>query len=479
MKLTFWGATRHVTGSMFLLEIEDYKILIDCGLDVGRERMDEPDPNAYEPAYPGAIFPFDASTLSAVLLTHAHIDHTGMIPNLFRDGFDGMIYTSAPSRDLSEILLYDSANLNRKKAKTLSGKKGKKAEAEADEASKTLYFEHHVQEAMEHFQTVPLDKPIKLADGIVVTYITTGHLLGAASLFLEATINGERKTIGFSGDLGRKNYPLLKDPSPFPECDYLVCESTYGSRKHKDNGDPSDLLADIIKRTCVDIPGRLLIPAFSVGRTQAILFTLNRLYSERGFEPIKVFSDSPLALQSTKIYTKHAHLLNDQAREFKQRHNNLFDFQNFEYVADPEKSKALSDYNEPCIIVSSSGMIKGGRIEYHVRRNLENPYASIYIVGFAPEGTLSHALTNGLELVKNDGKEYKVQANIEKTDIFSGHADVSGLLHFVKQQNPVRLKKLFLVHGDYQSMLDFQQVLNKEQFSQVELPQTGAEYTLD
>jgi metallo-beta-lactamase family protein len=472
MRLTFWGAAQQVTGSMFLLETGDYKMLIDCGMDMSRDRRGEDYEPAWTPAYPGALFPFDASTISCVLLTHAHLDHSGQLPNLVRAGFEGQIFCTPATRDLTTILLYDSANLHAKKAKTLGQRKDKAAIAQLNE----LYYQGHVDETIERFQHVSLDRTFKLQDNIKVTYITAGHLLGAASIHLEITEEGKTKTIGFSGDLGRFNYPLLQDPKPFPAVDYLVTETTYGNRYHKDKGDPTDILAAVIQKTCVDIPGRLLIPAFSVGRTQAILYTLNRLYSERGFTPIKVFSDSPMALLSTKVFNKYIQQLNNEAREFEQVYDQLFDFENFEYVADPEKSKAINDYNEPCIIISSSGMIKGGRIEYHVKRNIENPYATIFIVGFAPEGTLSHSLIQGTETIYNDGKEYKVRAGIERTDIFSGHADLDGLLKFVGQQNKEQLKHIFLVHGDTEPMADFSKTLLDLGYKGVTAPAMGEEF---
>ena len=475
MRLTFWGAAQQVTGSMFLLESGDYKMLIDCGMDMSRERRQDDYVPAWTPAYEGALFPFDPSTLSCVLLTHAHLDHSGMLPNLVRAGFEGQILCTPATRELTTILLYDSANLHAKKAKALQGRRVKDRETAAQ--LNELYFTGHVDETIDRFHNVALDRPFNLTDNVRATFITAGHLLGAASIHLEIKEGSETKRIGFSGDLGRYNYPLLVDPKPFPEVDYLITESTYGNRYHKDQGDPVDIMQDVIKRTCVDIPGRLLIPAFSIGRTQAILFTLNRLYSERGFKPIKVFSDSPMAMQSTKVFTKYANQLNGQARDFAEVYDKLFDFENFEFVADPEKSKAINDFNEPCIIISSSGMIKGGRIEYHVKRNIENPYATIFIVGFAPEGTLSHSLIQGTDKIYNDGKEYKVLANIERTDIFSGHADLNGLLKFVNHQGK-HLKHIFLVHGDKMPMQDFANTLRQDGYANVSTPTPGDSFEL-
>ena len=260
--------------------------------------------------------------------------------------------------------------------------------------------------------------------------------------------------------------------------DYLICESTYGARQHVNQETPEEALADVIRRTCVDMPGRLIIPAFSVGRTQALLYTLNKLYTERDFPRIRVFSDSPLALGSTKVYEKHIQMLNEDARDFYEDHKELFDFENFTFLSDMKASKAISNYGEPCIIVSSSGMVQGGRVEHHVEANISNPYCTILMIGFAAEGTLGARLLNGQNYIEIRGKKMDMLANVERIDVFSGHGDCADLLEFVHWQAPGQLKKLFLVHGEYESMQIFQSRLIEEGYADVEIPKKGQSYEL-
>ncbi|MFD1143204.1 MBL fold metallo-hydrolase RNA specificity domain-containing protein [Larkinella insperata] len=478
MKLTFWGATRQVTGSMFLLETEDnYRILIDCGADMDKKAGS----NGQEdetPKLDTGFFPFEASTINVVLLTHAHIDHSGNIPNLYREGYEGQVLCTDPTFSLTNLLLQDAASLNSRRLNEMGKSKKQKVRKKFASLQKDLFLEKQVRESMESVVTIQYNRKFKLADGVDVTFIPAGHLLGAAHLVINVYENGEKKSIGFSGDIGRRNYPLLADPEPLPPVDYLICESTYGNRLHIDTQTPESVLADVIKRTCIDIPGRLIIPSFSVGRTQALLYTLNRLYTEQGFENIKVFSDSPLALESTKVYQKNLRLLNREAKDYYDENESLFDFANFEYLESSKASREVSNYNQPCIIISSSGMVQGGRVEQHVAANISNPYCTILIIGYCAEGTLGWRLLNGQPTISIKDKEEPVLAKVERTDVFSGHGDRDDLVRFVKHQSPDRLKKIFLVHGDYTSMVAFQQTLQEEGFNQVELPAKGQEYEL-
>lgn len=479
MKLTFWGAARQVTGSMFLLELDDdYRILIDCGTEMARDREESAEINFKERQ--GLLFPFEPSLINLVLLTHAHIDHSGNIPNLIREGYEGQILCTSATYSLTKLLLMDSASLHRNKLKTIHGsRRSSKRSYQPPPDTSEMYLERHVDEAVERFVTIAFQQRFKVRHNMYVTFIPTGHLLGAANILVEIIEeNGQTKRIGFSGDIGRHNYPLLPDPAPFPPVDYLICESTYGNRRHEAKGTPEDILADVIKRTCIDIPGRLIIPAFSVGRTQALLYTLNKLYSKNSIAPIKVFSDSPMALQSTQIHQKYVKLLNAEAQAFQEENEELFDFENLHYVENMEQSRAVSSYHEPCIIISSSGMISGGRVEEHIRKNIQNPYCTILMIGFAAEGTLGYRLTNGQKTLRIGNKEVPVLANVERTDVFSGHADLDDLLSFVKQQKPDQLQKLFVVHGEYDTMLAFKQTLEQEGFGQVEIPKRGQAYII-
>ncbi|GAB3274732.1 MBL fold metallo-hydrolase [Larkinella harenae] len=478
MKLTFWGATRQVTGSMFLLETDDqYRILIDCGADLDKKAAlsalaDE------TPGLGAGFFPFEASSINVVLLTHAHIDHSGNIPNLYREGYEGQILCTDPTFSLTGLLLQDAASLNSRRLAELGKSKKQKVRKKLHTLQKDLYLEKQVRESMDNVVPIQFNRRFRLTDNVDVTFIPAGHLLGAAHIVIGVYENGQKKTICFSGDIGRQNYPLLTDPEPIPAVDYLICESTYGNRLHLDSQTPEATLADVIKRTCIDIPGRLIIPSFSVGRTQALLYTLNRLYTEQGFPSIKVFSDSPLALESTKVYQKNLRLLNKEAKAYYDENESLFDFANFEYLESSKASREVSNYNEPCIIISSSGMVQGGRVEQHVAANISNPYCTILIIGYCAEGTLGWRLLNGQPTISIKDKEEPVLAKVERTDVFSGHGDRDDLVRFVKHQSPEKLKKVFLVHGEYTSMTAFQQTLKDEGYDNVEIPTKGQMYEL-
>ena len=464
MKLTFYGAARKVPGSMFLLEFEDgYQALIDCGSEIEAGA-------AVREEYPYGNFPFDASRVNVVILTHAHIDHSGQIPNLYEDGFEGQVLCTSPTLDLAELLLHDAASLNARAVKQVE-KSRKKSRKYKSRETRGLYLSRQVEAAMENFVPIAFENRFKFKDDGFVTFYPAGHLLGAAHVVIEVKEGEEWKKIGFSGDIGRKDFTLLPDPVSLPEVDYMVMESTYGLRNHEDTGDPVDIMEKIIREACIEVKGRLIIPAFSVGRTQCMLFTLNRLYYERNIPPVRVFTDSPLARASTLVYEKYRNRLNRAARDFYEESDSLFDFENLHYLESGRESQLVSTHAEPCIIISSSGMIKGGRVEYHIEKNLENPYATILMIGYANEDSVGGKLLSGDQKELHlRNKKLAVNAKIRKTDIFSGHGDLNDLLSFARNQNPERLKKLFLVHGDLNAMLNFKQILNESGYSNVELP---------
>jgi metallo-beta-lactamase family protein len=473
MKITFWGAARQVSGSMILLEFDDeYKVLIDCGTDLEREN------NPDKPKFEYGIFPFDPSLINLVILTHAHIDHSGQIPNLYREGFEGQVLCTKPTMDLSELLLLDAASLNQRKFKLIHDSK-KRSKKRKDVDSRELYLERQVKEAMDNFVPIAFDQRFKFKDDGFVTFIPAGHLLGAAHLYIEFWEDGQKKTLGFSGDIGRKNYPLLIDPQPLPPVDYLITETTYGDRHHIDEDEAENILAGIIQKACIDVPGRLIIPSFSVGRTQAMLYTLNKLYTERGFTPIKVFTDSPLAKASSRVYEKSVKLLNKHARTFHEENESLFDFENLIYLESNQASKAVSNHAEPCIIISASGMIQGGRVEHHIEANISNPYATILMVGYASEGTLGWKLLNGeRKELSIRGQKHPVNATILRIDVFSGHGDFKDLTNFVASQDINKVKKVFLVHGEHLTMQNFKTTLEQKGYNQIEIPDKGQTYEI-
>jgi metallo-beta-lactamase family protein len=458
MKLTIWGAAKQVTGSMHLLQINNYNILIDCGLDYERGTYLEENEQ----------FPFLPAEIDIVILTHAHIDHTGNLPTLVRMGFEGQILCTPPTADLTELLLLDSVNIFLSKSRRSSKRKG---------GIKPLYLQKHVMDTVERFVTIDFNKPFKLNGDIELTFIPVGHLLGAAAVVLTVNEYGQKRNIGFSGDIGRKNYPVLTDPEILPELDYLVCESTYGGRFHDSTKTIEQTLVETIEEACVKNPGRLIIPAFSIGRTQALVYSLNRIFSKGLVRPVKVFVDSPLAIYATDIFRKYHPMLNEDAQDFYRSEGDEFEFENLTYVQDMNESRSLSNYFEPCIIVSSAGMLEGGRIQDHLYYNIQNYYCTILFIGYCAKGTLGYRLLRGDPVVNIRNRELSVYATIKKTDALSGHADHNDLVNLVRRQDKNTLRKVFLIHGEEQSMLALREGLEHEGY-EVIIPEKGEIFEL-
>ncbi len=462
LKLTIHGAARQVTGSMHLLEIEDYRILVDCGLD-------------YEEGVGqgNEIFPFDPASIDVVVLTHAHIDHSGRLPILVKQGFEGQILCTSATAELSLLLLYDSAELFLRKEK----KKIRRGRKQFIRHTPPLYTHAHVRETSGRFVSLAFNKPFNLNDQIELTFVPAGHLLGAASAVFRINAQGVEKSIAFTGDVGRYGYPILKDPDPLPPVDYLVSESTYGGRRHQDQL-IEPILIKAIEDACIKTPGKLIIPAFSVGRTQALVYTLNKLFSSGILPKVKVFVDSPLANRATEIFRKYHHLLNDEARTFYDREGDEFEFENLKYIENLDESKEISDYYEPCIIISSAGMLEGGRIQDHLFENLQNYYCKILFIGYCAPGTLGHRLLRGDPVVKIRNRSLSVYASIERTDALSGHADHDGLLNqILTTQSPESLKDIFLVHGEASAMISLGLDLEKNGYS-TQIPERGEQIIL-
>jgi metallo-beta-lactamase family protein len=461
MKLTIWGAAQQVTGSMHLLQTENYSILIDCGLDYEKGTYQEE--NQY--------FPFDPSTIDLVILTHAHIDHSGNLPTLLRMGFEGQILCTSPTADLAELLLLDSVNI-------FLGKQNRKLRSKRGFAGpQPLYLQKHVMETVSRFVTISFNKPFKINGDIELTFIPVGHLLGAAAIILSISENGITKKIAFTGDIGRKNYPVLIDPQPLPQVDYLVCESTYGGRLHTTDTTLEQKLIETINETCIKSPGRLIIPAFSIGRTQSLVFTLNQIFSKGLLPPVQIFVDSPLANYATDVYRKHHELVNEEAKEFYKTKGDEFEFENLIYVHDRKESLSVSNYLEPCIIISSAGMLEGGRIQDHLYYNIQNYYCTILFIGYCAKGTLGDRLLRGDPIIRLRNRDLMVYAAIKKTGLLSGHGDHNDLVETVKQQDQKNLKKVFLVHGEIKSMSALATSLTEEGYA-VAIPEKGEEIIL-
>jgi metallo-beta-lactamase family protein len=463
MKLTIHGAARQVTGSMHLLEVGQYKILIDCGLDYEKDRSIQSNEN----------FPFDPASIDVVILTHAHIDHSGNLPTLVRLGFEGQILCTPPTADLTELLLLDSVSIFMRKAQ----KKGKHSKSKFNSGSQPLYLQKHVMDTVERFVTIGFNRPFRINGNIELTFIPVGHLLGAGAAVLKINDAGTEKTIAFTGDIGRKNYPVLNDPEELPQVDYLVSESTYGGRYHTKGKSVEETLIETVEKACIKEQGRLIIPAFSIGRTQSLVFALNKIFSSGLLPPVKVFVDSPMATTATGIFRKYHSLVNQEAQDFYKKQGDEFEFDNLTYVETLKDSRQVSNYFEPCVIISSAGMLEGGRIQDHLFYNIQNYYCTILFIGYCAKGTLGHRLLRGDSIVHIKDRDLAVYATIKQTDVLSAHGDHQDLLDTIKQQDKAKLKQVFLVHGETDSMQALADGLTVEGYDVV-IPEKDISYSL-
>lgn len=469
MKLKFCGAARTVTGSSHLVTLDNgFTILLDCGLYQGRE--DELDDfNTH--------WEFDPAAIDLLVVSHAHIDHIGRIPKLVKDGFKGNIICTHATRDLAAIMLLDSASIQEKDAQWANEKNLKKGTATKTEP---LYTAEDAQICMRQFTSYNYDRWFHISQDVQVYFADAGHILGSASVTLKiARANGTMTYLGFTGDVGRWNRPIIKDPEPMPQVDYLISESTYGGEFHDELPGDINQLLDIVHNTCVMHRGKLIIPAFSVGRTQEIVYMLDHLESKGKLPHIPVYVDSPLAVNATDIFTVHHECFDSEIINYMTTNDNPFGFNKLIYIRKVEDSKALNDKKEPCIIISASGMANAGRIRHHIFNNIEDADNTILMVGYCAEGTLGAKLREYPTMVKIFGKELRVRANIKIIDGLSGHADQKEMLKFLSNQNPKQIKKTFLVHGEYERQQKMKQALEGAGFSNVHIPELGNEFPLE
>ena len=450
---------------MHLLEVGQYKILIDCGLDYEKENH----------ILVNEQFNFKPEDIDVVILTHAHIDHSGNLPTLVRMGFNGQILCTPPTADLTELLLMDSVNIFLQKAQ--KGRKHGRKHKHSSGGPQPLYLQKHVMDTVERFVTIGFNKPFRITGDIELTFIQAGHLLGAAAAILKVNDGGEEKTIAFTGDIGRKNYPVLNDPEPLPPVDYIVSEATYGGRNHTKDRTVEETLVETIEKVCIKEQGRLIIPAFSIGRTQSLVFALNKIFTSGLLPPVAIFVDSPMAARATGIFRKHHHLVNDEAKEFYNKEGDEFDFDHLTYVESLKDSRQVSNYYEPCIIISSAGMLEGGRIQDHLFYNIQNYYCTILFIGYCAKGTLGFRLLRGDPIVHIKDRDLAVYATIKKTDVLSAHGDHDDLMNNIKSQSAEKLKGVFLVHGEESSMQALADSLQQDGYK-VTIPEKAVAYEL-
>ncbi|RYD22407.1 MAG: MBL fold metallo-hydrolase [Verrucomicrobiaceae bacterium] len=463
MKLKFCGAAGTTTGSQHLLEVNGKRILLDCGLYQG-SRKDAYDINCCFPH-------FDPKSIDAVILSHAHIDHSGNLPNLTTKGFTGNIYATHATRDLCQIMLADCARIQESDMEWLNKRRLKAGL----EPAAPLYTEQDAERCLRQFVTIAYDRPMFVENGVKVTFIDAGHILGSAQVLLEIDdqADGKKKRFLFSGDVGRGGNEVLRDPVPVPDVDFLLMESTYGGREHEAPPGYGDHFAQII-REAVQRGGKILIPAFAVERTQQLLYVLHDLFERGEIPEIPVYVDSPLAVSATEIYRLHPDAFNDEVYQALFSRQNPFGFENLTLVRTVTGSKALNDVIGTAIIISASGMCEAGRILHHLRKNISDPKTTILFVGYCAENTLGRRIRDGEREVSVLGERHKVRAKIEIVDSFSGHADHSELLDYFERTTGPK-ERVWLVHGEPASALALREGLLALHTGSIEIAQLGTE----
>jgi len=447
MKLTFFGATRTVTGSKYLLQANGRNILIECGMYQGHD-ADWKQRNSH--------LPFDASKVDVMLLSHAHIDHTGIIPVLGKSGFRGKIYCTNATVDLCQVMLMDSAHIQEQDAAFLTKKNAKKGLPPVE----PLYTQADTTAVLGQFQSVgSYNQPTKITDGVTATWLDAGHMLGSAMIVIDIEEGGRKVRLAFSGDLGRGHNDILNDPDHPRDADYLLTESTYGNRVHESLDDVNDRVCAIVNRA-IERNGKIVIPAFAVGRTQQLLYTLYQITQSRCIPALPVYVDSPLSLQATEVFKRHPESFNKKFHDIMQKGNNPFSMPNIHYVGSVDESKAINDLTKPCVIISASGMAEAGRIRHHIKNNVEDDRNTILIAGWCAPHTLGSQLASGNKQVTIFGDSYKVRATIETIDAFSGHADKNELRAWAEQITG-SLRGIFVIHGEEPQALAFAETLRQ------------------
>ncbi|MCW8810629.1 MAG: MBL fold metallo-hydrolase [Ignavibacteriaceae bacterium] len=465
MEIQFIGAAQTVTGSQHLLYINGKKILLDCGLYQGKRKK------AFEI---NRTFKYSPSEIDVLLLSHAHIDHSGKIPGMIKNGFNGPIYTTAATVDLCQIMLRDSAHLQERDIYVVN----KIRKKQHKNPFEPLYDFDDVEKAMDQFIGVQYSRPIEVAPGVMATYWDAGHILGSAGILLEINENGKKYRIGFSGDIGRSNMPIIRNPNVLRDLDLLIMESTYGNRLHAVAAEVEEEVATTVK-SVVERGGKIIIPSFAVGRTQLLVYMLHKLFDQNRIPVLPIYVDSPLAVEATKIYQTHPECYDRETyRIFIQNNEDPFGFGRLTYIKNVEQSKELNDKPEPCIIISASGMAEGGRVLHHLANNIENKKNLILFVGYAAAHTLARKIIDGETEINIFGEPHKVNAEVKSMDYFSAHADQAELLNYPRLNDKNRLKNIFLVHGEEEQALPLKEKLVQKGFKNVDFPASGEKFVI-
>jgi metallo-beta-lactamase family protein len=444
MQIHFMGATRTTTGSMYLFELNGHRWLLECGLYQGKRE---------ETMERNRKFPFDPKTIEAVILSHAHIDHCGNLPNLCRQGFEGNVYCTFATRDLASIMLEDSAQIQRDDAAFVSKKRAKQGLPPVE----PLYSTSDAEKAVRQFVGINYDRPFPVGDGLSVTFRDAGHILGAAQVVLDVTEQGRKFRYLFSGDIGRGNDDILRDPQPVENVDYLQVESTYGGREHAPKINANEQVGQLVRQV-IERKGKVIIPAFSVGRTQQIVYTLHQLTLAGQLPRLPIFVDSPLSVNATEIYRLHPECFNDSIYQFLREKENPFGMENLTYIREVAHSMKLNELKDPAIIISASGMAEAGRIRHHLANNIGRPENLVLFIGYCAEHTLGAQILAGRNPVNIFGEPHTVAAQVASLDSFSGHADRNELRRYVEAITG-DIKKISVIHGEESQALAFAETL--------------------
>ena len=453
MKISFHGAARTVTGSKHLIHIDNgKKILLDCGLFQGLGR---------ETSELNSNWGFDPADITYVIISHAHIDHVGLLPKLVKDGYAGKIFCTPQTAELAKLLLLDSAHIQEMNSLHVS---------HGNSTSEGLYTEDDAIKACALFEIIPYNEPFSIDKEIELLYTDCGHILGSAAVNLTITEQCKQTKLTFSGDIGRYGDMILRSPAVFPQADYVIMESTYGDKLHDVLHPATDKLLQYIEQTCIERKGKLIIPAFSVGRTQEILYLLNRLDTEHRLPKVQYFVDSPLSIDATEIMKQHPDCFNNDVKNLLLKDDDVFAFPGLHYTRSTEESIALTEINEPCVIISSSGMAEAGRVRHHIAKNIQNPANTILLVGYCDPHSLGGKLRNGAQHVHILGDGYNVKAQIRVIDSMSAHGDYDDLCKWISCQDTSKVRSIFLVHGEYEVQVAFKEKLARKGYRGIKIP---------
>jgi metallo-beta-lactamase family protein len=466
MKIKFLGAAREVTGSKHLITTKSgKKILLDCGMYQGKG-LDTDTMNRHIGINPGEI--------DHIILSHAHIDHSGLIPYIYRTGFNGSVICTHATRDLCAIMLADCGNIQEQDTIKFNKKRLKKGL----EPVEPLYTRADAERCMELFIGIPYNRKFYIDENIKVKFTDTGHLLGGGVANIEIMENGQLYRIAYTGDIGRPVNRILRSAQPFPQADIIITESTYGDRLHDNHDFAEEQLLKVMEETCVKKGGKLIIPSFSVGRTQEVIYSLNNFYNANRLPKIDIFVDSPLSVNATNIFRMHPECFNENILEVMKNDPDPFGFNSLHYVQSVIDSKKLNNSKKPCVVISASGMMEAGRVKHHLANSISNGKNTILAVGYCAPSTLGARILRGDKTVSIFGEEHAVKADVRRIEAYSGHGDYKEMINFLNCQDKSQVKRMFIVHGEYEAQSFYKNELEKDGFKNIEIPEMGQEFEI-